>query len=267
MNLRAEVLDHGFVELIDWMPRVICGQDHSVEKAIVDAARVSTGADIISSTRGKLTNADKRLIRRLFNDRHTSPFEMVELKFAVQAPIFVARQWFRHRTGSYNEQSGRYSKLNDLFYMPEVARSQHKTNKQMSGDEVLVDDIQQRFANYLAKSIGQYGEYSELCDLGVAREQARMGLSMNLYTKFYFKIDLHNFLNFAKLRMAPDAQYEIRVYANAMFDMVKQICPVTCDAFLSAGQSVTLTAQECEELKHAHEGGALLPESVLKKLG
>lgn len=258
-ELTRQVLDHGYVQLLDWMPR-----NRNAELAIVEAARVSTGADRIKT---ELTNADKRLIRRLFNDQHTSPFEMVELKFVVHAPIFVARQWFRHRTGSYNEQSGRYSKLNDVFYMPDVARSQHKTNKQMSGDEVLPDETQQRFTDYLAKSTSVYDEYSELCDLGVAREQARMGLSLNLYTKFYFKIDLHNFLKFSKLRMAEDAQYEIRVYADAMFDMVKQICPVTCGAFLDSCESITLTKQECEELRHATEGGALLPDSVLKKLG
>lgn len=229
-ELRKEVLDHGFVELLDWMPR-----NRNAERSIVEAARVSTGADISrSSERDALTAADKRLIVRLFNDRHTSPFEMVELKFAVQAPLFVARQWFRHRTGSYNEQSGRYSVIKDLFYVPDVVRSQHKTNKQMSGDEVLPDEVQKQFAEYIATSVAQYDKYVELCNSGVARELARIGLPQNIYTKFYFKIDLHNFLNFSRLRMAEDAQHEIRVYADTMFDMVKQICPVTCDAFLKS---------------------------------
>lgn len=222
--LRSEVLDHGFVELLDWMPRA---DGKHPERAIVEAARTSFGVDNISNV---LTKQDERLIRRLLTDKHTSPFEMIEVKFVVRAPIFVARQWFRHRTGSYNEQSGRYSVIDDLFYIPD-ARMQHKANKQMSSNESVPPELNERFKNYLNKSIEQYAEYKSLCDAGVSRELARIGLPQNIYTQFYYKVDLHNLLGFLRLRMAEDAQYEIRVYANEMFKIIEPLFPTVCSEF------------------------------------
>ena len=242
MTFHKEILDHGFVELQDWMPRT----RKNVERVIVESARISIGNDTVTDV---LTKADKRLIERLYKDQHTSPFEMIELRFVVNAPLFVARQWFRHRTGSYNEQSARYSVIPDMFYIPANVRSQHKTNKQMSGDEVLPAEVSERFSQYLSNSVSSYGEYEQLCKDGVARELARIGLPQNIYTRFYYKTDLHNFLNFAMLRMAPDAQFEIREYANAMFDMVKQICPNTCSAFLKYKfNAVKLNADQIQQL-------------------
>lgn len=241
MNLRAEVLDHGFVELIDWMPR----REHP-ERAIVEAARTSVGNNNIDE---RLTLADKRLIDRLMRDRHTSPFEMVELKFVVCVPLFIARQWMRHRTAAYNELSARYSVVPDMFYMP-APRSQHKSNKQMSGDEVLPAEIQARFSEYLQKSISAYPEYESLCEDGVARELARIGLPQNIYTRFYYKTNLHNFLHFAKLRMAEDAQYEIQQYANAMYAMVKQLFPSTCASFEDhVLNAVTISAKDAARIR------------------
>ncbi len=241
MEFRKELLDQGFVELLDWMPRT------NPEVAIVQAARTSVNRDCNTST---LTKTDRNLIRRLYADQHTSPFEMVELKFVVKLPLFAARQWMRHRTGSYNEVSGRYSKLEDDFYIPTKVRSQHKTNKQMSGDEELPDEVNETFLRFLYGGMESYDTYEKLCESGVARELARIGLPQNMYTRFYYKTNLHNFLHFAKLRMAQDAQYEIRVYADAMYDMVKTLCPVTCQAFEDYTlNSVRLSGPEVEMLR------------------
>lgn len=237
INTFTKVLDHGSVELVDCMPRL-----RSAERAIVEAARVSTGGDRIAD---KLTKADERLIERLYKDRHTSPFEMVEFKFAIDMPIFVMRQWVRHRTGSFNEFSARYSVLKDKFYIPDKVRMQHNSNKQMSSDEVASEEITYDFYDYLNMSNCQYYEYERLCNAGVARELARIALPINIYTRVYWKVNLHNFLNFMALRLASDAQQEIRVFADAAYQMVKQICPVTCAAFEKYRiNTVTLTADE-----------------------
>lgn len=236
------VLDHGSIELLDCMPR-----NRNVERAIVEAARVSTGNDKMAN---KLTAADKRLIERLYKDRHTSPFEMIELKFAIDMPIFVARQWFRHRTGSFNEWSARYSKLDDKFYVPERVRMQHSANKQMSADVEASDELNSEFMSCVSDAISQYGDYSDLCNKGVARELARIILPVNVYTRVYWKVNLHNFLNFMSLRLAPDAQYEIRVYAEAAYEMVKQLCPVTCAAFEKYRMnSISMNADELAEIR------------------
>jgi len=241
INTYTKVLDHGSVELVDCMPRL-----RNAERAIVEAARVSTGND---RTSDKLTNADIKLINRLYMDKHTSPFEMVELKFAIDMPIFVMRQWVRHRTGSFNEFSGRYSQMKDLFYIPKTVRMQHKSNKQMSSDEAASDNVINDFYDYIGMSNFQYGPYKELCDAGVARELARIGLPVNIYTRVYWKVNLHNFLNFMALRLASDAQQEIRVFAEAAYEMVKQICPITCAAFEKYRiNTVSFNADEISQL-------------------
>ena len=211
--LTIPVLDKGFVRLVDQM-----GDD----RAIVQAARVSYGEGT------KTVREDAALIDYLMRHRHTSPFEMVVFKFHVKAPIFVARQWFRHRTASVNEISGRYSILKEEFYAPEAFRKQAKRNKQASEGALLDEE-----ALALLRKVEQeaYGAYRALLEKGVAREMARMVLPLNLYTEFYWKQDLHNLFHFLKLRLAPEAQWEIRQYARAIAEIVKERVPLAWAAF------------------------------------
>lgn len=214
---RISVLEHGYVMPIDTM-----GDD----QAIVDAARVSYG----DGTRH--TSNTEGLIRYLMRHRHTSPFEMCELKFEIQAPMFVARQWFRHRMASVNEYSGRYSEMLDIMYEPGIERmvKQHKTNRQGSGDE-FVDDIDDVHACIEVGNESARNNYKDLLSRGLNRETARSVLNMNQYTKWVWKIDLHNLLHFLSLRMGEDAQWEIRQYANTIGNMVAELFPLTWKAF------------------------------------
>jgi thymidylate synthase (FAD) len=224
------VLDHGFVRVIDYM-----GDD----AAIVQAARVSYG----KGTK-KITN-DRGLIRYLMRHRHTTPFEMCEIKFHVKLPVFVARQWIRHRTANVNEYSARYSILDREFYMPapEQLAAQSVANRQGRGD-VLQGDEAARVLALLRDDAAQcYDHYEEMLNEdadgnprdpdrpGLARELARMNLPLNVYTQWYWKIDLHNLLHFLSLRADAHAQYEIRVYADAMLDMTRRWLPIACEAF------------------------------------
>ncbi len=229
-----QCLDHGFVYLVDYL-----GSDH----AIAEAARVSYGKGT------KKASDDRGLIRRLCRDMHTSPFEMVELKFHAKMPIFVARQWIRHRTASVNEYSGRYSEMSDEFYLPasDVLRKQSKINKQ-GRDEELADETKEFVRELLLSEYDlQRKGYHKLLEIDVAKELARIGLSVANYTEWYWKIDLHNLMHFLRLRLAPEAQYEIRVFAEAMARIVKDAVPVAFDAFedyrLSA---MTLSRMEVE---------------------
>jgi len=213
------VLDHGFVRLVDYM-----GSD----AAIVQAARVSYGEGT------KKVSEDRALIRYLMRQGHTSPFEMVEFKFHVKLPIFVARQWIRHRTANVNEYSGRYSVMKPEFYLPEAkdVRFQSTVNKQGRAEEEVPDELKQRFIEFLQKThAASYEEYERLIEAGLARELARIGLPLSLYTEWYWKIDLHNLFHFLRLRLDPHAQLEIRQYANIMADMVKIVCPMAYEAF------------------------------------
>lgn len=223
-------LDHGFVRYVDHM-----GNDC----AITDAARVSYG-------KGTKTNLeDNQLINYLLRHKHTTPFEMVEVKFHCKMPLFVARQWIRHRTANVNEYSGRYSILDKEFYIPqpEQLASQSKTNKQgradvIEGEEAeralqwLKDDAENAYNHYqLMVNEDAQGQKMLGCYKGLARELARMNLPVNIYTQWYWKCDLHNIFNFLRLRMDSHAQYEIRVFANAMAEIIKQIVPVAYSAF------------------------------------
>ncbi|TBH20026.1 FAD-dependent thymidylate synthase [Thermus thermamylovorans] len=207
------VLDKGFVRLVEAM-----GDDG----AIVQAARVSYGEGT------KTVREDAALIDYLMRHRHTSPFEMVEFKFHVKAPLFVVRQWFRHRTASVNEISGRYSVLKEEFYEPRAWRRQARRNKQGSEGEVADPEA-------LALLQGVEGEayraYRALLERGIAREMARMVLPLNLYTEFYWKQDLHNLFHFLALRLAPEAQWEIRQYAEAIARLVKERVPLAWQSF------------------------------------
>ncbi len=212
-------LDHGFVYLVDYM-----GSD----EAVVQAARVSYGKGT------KKVSEDRGLIRYLRRHLHTTPFEMVEFKFHCKMPIFVARQWIRHRTANVNEYSGRYSVMKDEFYVPEhqAIHFQSGRNKQGRSDVDVPNDLRQKVLDILLASQRQmYGEYEQMLQSDIARELARINLPLSLYTEWYWKIDLHNLLHFLKLRLDAHAQYEIRVYAEAIAQMVKDAVPFCFEAF------------------------------------
>lgn len=212
-------LDKGFVRLIDVM-----GDD----SAIVQAARVSYGAGT------KKVNEDVGLIRYLMRHLHTTPFEMVEFKFHVKLPIFVARQWIRHRTANVNEYSGRYSEMKDEFYVPAIdqVRAQSATNKQGRAEEAFDPAVAQRIRGGMSDTQARlYAEYQNLLEDNLAREIARINLPVSTYTEWYWKVDLHNLFHFLKLRIDPHAQYEIRVYGEAMAQIVKAAVPVAYEAF------------------------------------
>ena len=238
------VLDHGFVALVDVMPRLI-PEGKTADSAIVQAARVSYGEGT------KKVNEDRGLVRYLLRHRHTTPFEMVEFKFHVAMPIFVARQWIRHRTANVNEYSARYSIMPDRFYRPtaDSVRKQSSTNRQ-GGDESIELSTAEEFIALLEDSEKLYARYLELTEQGVARELARAALPVSLYTEWYWKCDLHNLFHFLSLRMDPHAQQEIRVYADAMYELIKPIVPVSAEAFEQYRlNGMFLTSLEVEALR------------------
>jgi thymidylate synthase (FAD) len=226
------VLDHGFIRVVDYM-----GNDSS----IVQAARVSYGKGT------KKLNEDRGLINYLMRHRHTTPFEMCDIKFHIKLPIFIARQWIRHRTASINEYSARYSVLEDEFYIPapkNIAAQSKKNHQGRDEDKRLSHEEQNRILEILkTDSRNGYNHYLEMMNEdkngniideskdGVARELARMNLSLNCYTEWYWKINLHNLFHFLALRADSHAQYEIREYANIMLDMVQKWVPHAYAAF------------------------------------
>ena len=225
-----KVLDHGFVRVIDYM-----GDD----AAVVQAARVSYGKGT------KQVNQDKGLIFYLMRHWHSTPFEMCEIKFHVKLPIFVARQWVRHRTANINEYSARYSILSKEFYIPtgKNLAAQSKSNRQ-GRDRVLTGKEAKRVLELLTEDSERcYEHYEEMLNEdaagnvivegkdGLARELARMNLTLNYYTEWYWKVDLHNLMHFLRLRADDHAQYEIRAYADVMINILKKWCPLTAEAF------------------------------------
>ncbi|CAA9372089.1 MAG: Thymidylate synthase ThyX, partial [uncultured Phycisphaerae bacterium] len=222
----VRVHDHGLVALTDVMPR-FAPVGKTADFAIVQAARVSYGEGT------KQVNEDTGLIRYLARHRHSTPFEMVEFKFHHVMPIFVARQWIRHRTANVNEYSARYSVVRDRFYHPsaENVRKQSASNRQ-GGSEPMDAATAEEFLAYLDRVERDYEQYQRFIDKGVAREIARIALPASVYTEWYWKIDLHNLFHFLSLRMDAHAQQEIRDYANAMFELVRPIVPVAAQAFL-----------------------------------
>ena len=217
----------GFVRLVDCMPRVIPDNCKHLmcDYAIVQAARVSFNEGL------KTCEQDMRLIDFLIRHKHTSPFEMVKFKFHIKAPIFVQRQWIRHRTANVNEISGRYSVLNPEFYIPDKIYDQGKLNKQMSGNEINDEHTKKLYDEYVTNCYKQYNTYKMLVDRGVSKEMARIGLPLNMYTEFYWCIDLHNLMNFIKLRSAINAQHEIKEYSDAMKNLISDLCPNTISSF------------------------------------
>lgn len=211
------LLDKGFIRLVDYM-----GGD----QRIVQAARVSYGGGT------KSFRQDRALIHYLLRHEHTSPFEQVVLTFHCKMPIFVARQWVRHRTARLNEISGRYSIMKDDFYVPEASqmRNQSTDNKQARGDE-LIPESDQMIAELKADQAQLYQHYLGMIDKGLAREVARTNLPLSLYTEWYWQMDLHNLFHFIRLRSDPHAQYEIRVYAEAIAQCAKAVAPLAYEAF------------------------------------
>src|SRR6266481_5203122 len=225
------VLDRGFVRVVDYM-----GDDG----AVVQAARVSYGRGT------RKVSEDRGLIHYLMRHRHSTPFEMCEIKFHVKLPIFVARQWIRHRTANVNEYSARYSILDNVFYVPkpEHLAAQSKANRQ-GRDQVLAGQEAERVFGLLKKDAelvyehymemlneGETGESLDPERSGLARELARMNLSLAFYTQWYWKTNLHNLMHFLSLRADAHAQHEIRVYADVMIDTLKRWCPICHDAFM-----------------------------------
>jgi thymidylate synthase (FAD) len=236
------VLDRGFVRVVDYM-----GDDG----AVVQAARVSYGRGT------RKVSEDRGLIHYLMRHRHSTPFEMCEIKFHVKLPIFVARQWIRHRTANVNEYSARYSIMDNEFYIPAPAQlaAQSASNRQGRGDvlegdeaarvlDLLRDDSQRQYDHYAdVLNENDAGEAIDPARRGLARELARMSLTLNFYTQWYWKIDLHNLMHFLSLRADPHAQHEIRVYAEAMLDVMRRWVPLCHDAFVQHRlQAITLSA-------------------------
>lgn len=259
VDKEVKVLDHGFVVLKDYM-----GGD----AAIAEAARQS-----MTGNNTKTSSDDRALIRRLVRDRHTSPLEMVEFKFSCQMPIFVARQWVCHRTASLNEMSGRYGEMPELVYVPEVEQIAYQSpvNKQgrsAVASEVVAVNFQTKLREDSAETFRRYhdclgrtpaneqgsfpdGSYAEVQENGgISRELARINLPLSTYTKWYWKIDLHNLLHFLSLRLDPHAQWEIRQYAEVMAQCVQALCPFAWEAFKDFRlDAVTLSGPEVRALR------------------
>ena len=251
------VLDHGFVRVIDYM-----GDDG----AVVQAARVSYGRGT------RKVSEDSGLINYLMRHRHSTPFEMCEIKFHVKLPIFVARQWIRHRTANVNEYSARYSILDNEFYVPRPAQlaAQSSSNRQGRGDvlegeeatevlDLLRVDSQRQYDHYMAMlNESDAGEAVDSGKQGLARELARMSLTLNFYTQWYWKIDLYNLMHFLSLRADPHAQYEIRVYAEAMIEVLRRWVPICHEAFVQHRlHAVTLSAGAVAVVKRLIAGEAV----------
>jgi thymidylate synthase (FAD) len=257
-----KILDHGFIRVVDYM-----GDDN----AIVQAARVSYGKGT------KQVNEDRGLIRYLLRHKHTTPFEMCEIKLHVKLPIFVARQWVRHRTANINEYSARYSLMESDFYLPSVDNiaSQSQDNKQCRGGDIeqkekaraldiLENDPKICYQHYLEmlNLDSEQGSVADESKQGIARELARLNLPVSFYTQWYWKIDLHNLMHFVKLRADPHAQYEIRVYAEKIAEIMKLWVPHTyeafCDYILNAA---SFSAQALEVLRRMLKGEQITQES------
>ncbi|MFK7761109.1 MAG: FAD-dependent thymidylate synthase [Candidatus Midichloriaceae bacterium] len=256
-----KVLDHGFIRVIDYM-----GDD----AAIVQAARVSYGKGT------KMLSQDKGLINYLMRHYHTTPFEMCEIKLHIKLPIFIARQWIRHRTANVNEYSARYSILDKEFYLPDPQNIEIQSQSNKQGREGILDPNKaQRVLDILREdSLRCYDNYMDLLNLdektgevkdpnkdGIARELARMNLTLNYYTQWYWKIDLNNLLHFLRLRADAHAQYEIREYSDIMLDIVSKWVPLTYEAFTNYRKdSVNLSKTGVEILKKMLKGKKLSQE-------
>ena len=256
-----KVLDKGFIRIVDYM-----GNDSS----IVQAARVSYGKGT------KKKSLDEGLIRYLLRHKHTTPFEMCEIKLHVKLPIFIARQWIRHRTANVNEYSARYSILEDEFYIPKIANlaEQSSSNKQGRGKKInedlaakiikiLKDDSTRCYNNYLWMLNENNAQgYDETRD-SLSRELARINLTLNTYTEWYWKIDLHNFMHFLSLRADHHSQFEIRAYADVLIKILKKWVPITYKAFCSYMlNSAELSQEALQVIKELIKGKKVNKDST-----
>ena len=256
-----KVLDKGFIRIVDYM-----GNDSS----IVQAARVSYGKGT------KKKSLDEGLIRYLLRHKHTTPFEMCEIKLHVKLPIFIARQWIRHRTANVNEYSARYSILEDEFYIPKIANlaEQSSSNKQGRGKKInedlaakiikiLKDDSTRCYNNYLwMLNENNTQGYDETRD-SLSRELARINLTLNTYTEWYWKIDLHNFMHFLSLRADHHSQFEIRAYADVLIKILKKWVPITYKAFCSYMlNSAELSQEALQVIKELIKGKKVNKDST-----
>lgn len=243
LDKEFKVLDKGFVRLVDYL-----GGD----SRIVQSARVSYGEGT------KTVSQDAGLIDYLMRHDHTSPFEQVVLTFHLKMPIFVARQWVRHRTARMNEVSGRYSIMPEEFYVPDASHiaPQSSDNKQgRSNEPFSATDAAEISGALVAGQEAAYKNYSALIDKGVARELARINLPLSLYTEFYWQIDLHNLFHFLKLRLDSHAQYEIRAFAEVLLEVTRAVAPLATKSFENNSvNSVTFNGEEMAELKKILEG-------------
>lgn len=250
------ILDHGFIRVIDYM-----GDD----SAIVQAARVSYGRGT------KKKSEDQALIKYLMRHRHTTPFEMCEIKFHLKMPMFVARQWLRHRTANVNEYSARYSIMDKEFYLPDLDQmsSQSMINNQGRGSVLPNDqavDVRDRLKKDAEQCYESYEYFLQEDDaskkMGLARELARMNLPVNFYTQMYWKIDLHNLLHFLSLRADAHAQYEIRIYAEEMLKIIEKWVPTVYEAFIQyRSKSMLLSNAGIDILKRKLKGENVTQEA------
>ena len=235
LDVQQKVLDHGFIRVVDYM-----GNDASV----VQAARISYGEGT------KQISQDKGLINYLMRNYHTTPFEMCEIKLHVKMPMFVARQWVRHRTANINEYSARYSVLSNDFYVPHESQvcRQSKENKQVRADAVEAHTAEKVINDIKQHSEDSYKLYEHLIGSeekeGIARELARAVLPVNFYTEMYWKIDANNFMHFIRLREHAHAQFEIREYGRVLLDILKAWMPITYEAFLQYRKGCFNVSQE-----------------------
>ncbi len=247
------VLDHGFVRLVDYL-----GGD----ARIVQAARVSYGGGT------KTFRQDRGLINYLMRNRHTSPFEQVVLTFHAKMPVFVARQWVRHRTARLNEISGRYSVMEDQFYLPDSAHinAQSTTNRQGRDHDPLPPEVSGELRNELAsEQRAAYERYEDKISRGLAREVARINLPLSLYTQWYWQIDLHNLFHFLELRLDPHAQYEIRAYAEVILDIARRVAPLACEAFEEhRRKAVSLSGRELDAVRSLLGGAEGIDDAALR---
>ena len=242
LDKEFQVLDKGFVRLVDY---------YGSDSRIVQSARVSYGEGT------KTVSQDGALIDYLLRHQHTSPFEQVIFTFHLKMPIFVARQWVRHRMGRMNEVSGRYSIMKDEFYVPENSCiSKQSTNNKQGRGEVFEEQQAKEFqAEFIEGQQKAYEVYKGMVEKGIAREIARINLPLALYTEFYWQMDLHNLFHFLKLRLDSHAQYEIRLYAEKILEIIKTVCPMAVSSFENTMEkAVSFNGEEMEALRKVLNG-------------
>lgn len=242
LDKEFQVLDKGFVRMVDY---------YGSDSRIVQAARVSYGEGT------KTVSQDGALIDYLLRHQHTSPFEQVVFTFHLKMPIFVARQWVRHRMGRMNEVSGRYSIMKDEFYVPENSciSKQSTNNKQGRGDVFEEQQAKEFQAEFIEGQQKAYEVYKDMVEKGIAREIARINLPLALYTEFYWQMDLHNLFHFLKLRLDSHAQYEIRLYAEKILEIIKTVCPMAVSSFENTMEkAVSFNGEEMEALRKILNG-------------